>query len=147
MGTGQPKRWRGMALFVVMLSFCIGLTETSASGAMVYEATAKNETELVVRVEAYNDQWSSGMGLGEQTIQPGGSYTWRSSTYCLCGFKGQIRDSAGNWYKMQDTDCNGNKTSSIGFSACCWNLNFKVCRKEGVGNKEIKDGDYGFCKQ
>jgi hypothetical protein len=146
MDAGQQKRWRGMALFVLMLSFCIVLTEASAYGAMVYDATAKNETEFSVKVEAYNNQWFSGMGMGEQYIQPGGSYTWHSSTYCLNGFKGQIRDSAGNWHKMQDTDCLGNKTTQFGSSSCCWNLNFGVCRKSGSGSQEIRDDDYGFCK-
>ncbi len=133
---------RALLAAIVLVLGC-GLCSLS----FAWDVTVSNATELVAKVEGHVDHvfWTSGMG--EQTIQPGGSYTWHSGSWCPDGLSGEIRDSAGNWRKIQETSCLGHKCSHDSWTSCCWNLNFKVCRKAGIGYQEIRDDDYGFCKQ
>ena len=117
------------------------------SPSFAYDVTVHNETEFVVNVATWSHHFSSNKKVSTQTLQPGGSYTWSTGAWCPCGLSGQINDGAGNWRALQETNCHGNKQSSEWWPPCCWNLTFRVCRKVGEGYSEIRDDDYGFCKE
>lgn len=130
-----------VAAMVLMLVLGMG------SLSFAYDVTVYNETEFVVKVAVWTNHLTTNQKVSTQTIQPGGSYTWSTGAWCPDGLTGQIKDSTGNWRGLQETNCHGNKQSSGFWPACCWSLTFKVCRKIGIGYTEIRDDDYGFCKE
>ena len=52
------------------------------------------------------------------------------------------------WVKMKAMDCLGgdhNYDTTV-LSTCCWNISARVCQKAGLGYTEMRDHDFGFCK-
>jgi len=127
--------------FLTKLALVILLLVLSATTAEAYEVTITNDSAYTCQVSVWTMHLFFSQNEGTATLQPGQSHTWQTGAWCPSGFSGDILGPQG-WRNLQMTNCLGNNcSSSTGFMAtCCWNLNYKICKK-------TPDYIYGFCKQ
>ena len=134
--------------FLTKLALVILLLVLSATTAEAYEVTITNDSAYTCEVSVWTMHLFFSVNEGTFTLQPGQSHTWDTGGWCPAGFSGDIAGPQG-WRRLQMADCLGNNSSSsTGFSAtCCWRLNYKICKKISGDHIELRDNDYGFCKQ
>ena len=145
------KTTRVLTIFfsvLVMAVLIIG-RDTHAGGGINYKVTVGNPTDYKVKVWVFVRK----VNLSEKLISnavilnAGESHTWETGAKCPTGIEGQIL-AAGKWMKMKSMDCLGgdhNYETSV-VSTCCWDISARVCQKAGQGYTEVRDHDYGFCK-
>ncbi len=107
-----------------------------AAPAGAWTMTLDNPTEYTARVLAYGGYKDPIhlKTLATVNIAPGGSYQWSTGAQCPTGFAGKLNTPDG-W--------RGLKTDTF---IKCWNVHYKICQKAGQGYTEVRDYDYGFCK-
>lgn len=134
--------------FLTKLALVILLLFLSATTAEAYEVTITNDSAYTCQISVWTMHLFFSQNEGTATLQPGQSHTWQTGAWCPSGFSGDILGPQG-WRNLQMTNCLGNNcSSSTGFMAtCCWNLNYKICKKISGNHIELRDNDYGFCKQ
>ena len=135
--------------FVLIMAGLIIGRDAYAGGGINYKVKVQNPTNYKVKVWAYvrlvnlsEKHTSSGV-----VINPGETYTFETGAKCPTGIEGQIY-ADGKWLKMKSMDCLGgdhNYETSV-MSTCCWDISARVCQKAGQGYTEVRDHDYGFCK-
>lgn len=129
------------------------LVSGSISITHAWEVTVRNDTDKDCKVTLYTDRMFAIHPETEATLTPGASYTWRTGSWCPDCIKGKINipsgtQSSSGWKTIKWTNCLGNEISiADGCSPCCWNSNWRICRKRGEGYSEVRDDDYGFCKE
>jgi len=134
--------------FLTKSALVILLLFLSATTAEAYEVTITNDSAYTCQISVWTMHLFFSQNEGTATLQPGQSHTWQTGAWCPSGFSGDILGPQG-WRNLQMTNCLGNNcSSSTGFMAtCCWNLNYKICKKISGDHIELRDNDYGFCKQ
>ncbi len=142
---------RCMLMLILIVAATVGYwphqDKAYAGGGINHKVTVQNPTELQCKVKVWVDKVTVAGDMGEKTIQPGGSQTWETGAWCPIGVTGNIYSSVDKrWFKMQDTNCYGNKQSMEWAPACCWNTTLEVTRKVGTGYSNVRDEDYGFSK-
>ena len=133
---------------LIMVGLIIG-RDTYAGGGINYKVTVQNPTDYKVKVWVFVRH----LNLSEKitsdgvVLSPGGSNTWETGAKCRSCIEGQIY-SGMKWLKMKNMDCLGGahdyETETL--TTCCWNISARVCQKAGQGYTEMRDHDYGFCK-
>ena len=108
--------------------------------SFAWDVTVHNPTPYFVQVEIYTTVFTSEI-LESTIITKNSSHTFKTGNWCPSGFKGNFMPGA----RIASTSILGHETEL--FSAGCWNSSWQICRKRGNEGDEIKDNDYGFCKQ
>ena len=135
-------------LFLKHIGIVILVLAMSATTGWAYDVTVTNDTEYTCKVSVFTMHLVFSENEGTFILQPGQSHTWNTGAWCPSGFSGTILGQQG-WRELQMTNCLGNKCSdSTGFMAtCCWDLRYRVCKKISGDHVEVRDNDYGFCKE
>jgi hypothetical protein len=125
--------------FLNKLAFVILVSILSATNVGAYDVTVTNDTVYECKVSVWTSHLIFPQNEGEVTLQPGQSHTWNTGSWCPCGFRGFIVSHG--WQSLPMTNCSGTVATESGtfMFPCCWNLNYKVCKKSV--------DEYGFCKQ
>lgn len=136
-------------LFVAVTVGSVAEQDVYAGGGIDYKVTVRNPTDSRCAVNVYVNQIvNTPLGSSSTIIQPHTTVIFRTGSLCPSGLRGSYWDAdSGVWRKMKDTHCLGYAISYHGFTACCWDVNFYVCRKTGSPGSAIQDKDYGFCKE
>lgn len=137
-----------LCLAVMAMAVIAATPQAVAGGADGYKITVTNPTEVKVRV-AVGKQSNpfSGSWTDAVDIPPNGSHTFSTGAICPNGFDGDFLSPAtGDWLDLQPFHCLGYDCPVGAFSACCWDLDVKICRKTDTNLEGNRDKDYGFCK-
>ena len=135
--------------FVLIITGLIIGRNAYAGGGINWKVTVHNPTDYKIKVWAYVRLASLSEKLTSSgvVINPGGTYTFETGDKCPTGIEGQIYVDK-KWLKMKSMDCLGgaHDYDTAVMSTCCWNLSARACQKAGQGYTEVRDHDYGFCK-
>jgi len=99
-------------------------------------------TEPVVVDIWVNKLLFNGMVASYDMVAPGETRAFETGGLCPSGISGSIFYRSGA-LSMQSHSCLGSDVEYKWFTACCWNVNFKVVRKQG-DDSTVKNNDYGF---
>lgn len=67
---------------------------------------------------------------------------------CIGGWIETTPDDPKSWRMLRWRNCLGNDMPGHAptlCSPCCWNIDWKVCRKQGAEGSKINEEDFGFC--
>jgi hypothetical protein len=120
-----------------------------AANLHAWTVTVRNDSEETCRVDLYYTSFEGNKEYGMKLVPKGGTATFETGLWCPSGFTGIIFKDPKNleYPSLASTSILGHETGTTGFSAGCWNSSWKICRKRGEGYKEVRNNDYGFCKQ
>lgn len=140
------------AVAFAAVALFIGLVPHHArAGGIDHTITVHNPLDSKVRVSAgkvkaniVDVEWTSWV-----VIPTGGSQEFHSGALCPCGVRGQYWDAVNRkWVKMKGRNCLGSDMENVenNASTCCWSYTVKTCQKAGHGYNEVREYDFGFCK-
>ena len=123
-----------------------GLFFTAAS-ASAYQVKVHNPTNEHVHVYVSVNKLLFNDPVHDFDVRAHSTGTIETGALCPSGVGGYVYNGNSGAPNMQSHSCLGHDVDRSSFTACCWNLNFKVCRKRGDTSPGviIRDGDYGFC--
>lgn len=148
--TNKTKCTLTVLCFMLIMSGLIIGRDAYAGGGINWKFKVQNPTDNKVKVWVFVRlaNLSEKLTATGVVINPGGTYTFETGDKCPTGIEGQIY-ADGKWLKMKSMDCLGGDhdyETSVA-STCCWNISARVCQKAGQGYTEVRDHDYGFCKE
>jgi len=127
---------------VIVLELVLGFSVPSHA----WQVQVRNDTSQNANVDIYISSIFN-YKVGSIIIVPGATGTIDTGGWCPSGLTGAF---VGNQKQLisnlASTSCLGHEIGPAGFSACCWNSSWTICRKRG-DDQSINDKDYGFCKQ
>jgi hypothetical protein len=118
-----------------------------ASNSHAWRVTVTNGSDRPCIVLFYDNAYIVNDWQYRETIQPSQSITLDSKGYCFSGLEGFYFPPDGREVKIASTSILGHEVDVGGFSAGCWDSSWTICRKRGAGDPNVRDNDYGFCKQ
>lgn len=146
MAASQKTEPSGTACLLLSGLLAVGLFFTAGS-ASAYQVKVHNPTDEYVHVYVYVNKLLFNDPVHNFDVGPHSTGTIETGGLCPSGVDGYV--DRGKMPKMQSHSCLGHDVDSSSFTACCWNLSFKVCRKRGdtTPGVIIRNGDYGFCPE
>ena len=129
---------------VVVAAILLSPVASYASGGSTWKVTVSNPSTYQIR---YMVRYGMSIQSDWNYVNPGSTLTYKvPGAHCPFGLWGEMKGPDGFWHRMRDTSCLGTLINEDVWTACCWNVAFKVCQVSGQGSTQFRTDDWAFCK-